>query len=207
MPERFPFRCFWSCGGHGPGVTPGPFPNPEAKAWHGDGTAPGRVWESNAPPHPTVGTPSPVEPVGLPGRGSLFFVVGGPLPSGPRGLRRAPGGGGLVCVCVAFCLPFRCPARPHPPMARGCRRRVVPGGPGGVPSRGASTDPKPRHISNPSEVTFRASVVRPSRTRNTTKTHGFHEFHAVTPRDRPKTNRKILLYAQHEQVYSRRTRG
>lgn len=38
------------CGGHGPGVTPGPFPNPEAKAWHGDGTAPGRVWESNTPP-------------------------------------------------------------------------------------------------------------------------------------------------------------
>ena len=55
MPEWFPF---WSsvpfdygfCGGHGPGVTPGPFPNPEAKAWHGDGTAPGRVWESNTPP-------------------------------------------------------------------------------------------------------------------------------------------------------------
>ena len=24
---------YWFCGGHGPGETPGPFPNPEAKAW------------------------------------------------------------------------------------------------------------------------------------------------------------------------------
>ena len=49
------------CGGHGPGVTPGPFPNPEAKAWHGDGTAPGRVWESNTPPQ-TFLLGFPVEP-------------------------------------------------------------------------------------------------------------------------------------------------
>ena len=49
------------CGGHGPGVTPGPFPNPEAKAWHGDGTAPGRVWESNTPPQ-TFLVGFPVEP-------------------------------------------------------------------------------------------------------------------------------------------------
>ena len=39
-----------SCGGHGPGETPGPIPNPEAKTRHGDGTAPGRVWESSTPP-------------------------------------------------------------------------------------------------------------------------------------------------------------
>ena len=66
MPEWFPF---WSsvpfdygfCGGHGPGVTPGPFPNPEAKAWHGDGTAPGRVWESNTPPQAFL-SGFPVEP-------------------------------------------------------------------------------------------------------------------------------------------------
>ena len=45
----------WFCGGHGPGETPGPFPNPEAKAWHGDGTALERVWESSAPPHSFVG--------------------------------------------------------------------------------------------------------------------------------------------------------
>ena len=50
------------CGGHGPGVTPGPFPNPEAKAWHGDGTAPGRVWESNTPPQTFVQVGFPVEP-------------------------------------------------------------------------------------------------------------------------------------------------
>ena len=49
------------CGGHGPGVTPGPFPNPEAKAWHGDGTAPGRVWESNTPPQAFL-SGFPVEP-------------------------------------------------------------------------------------------------------------------------------------------------
>ena len=32
------------------GVTPGPFPNPEAKPTCADGTAPGRVWESKSPP-------------------------------------------------------------------------------------------------------------------------------------------------------------
>ena len=42
------------CGGHGPGETPGPIPNPEAKTWHGDGTASGRVWESSTPPHPNL---------------------------------------------------------------------------------------------------------------------------------------------------------
>ncbi len=50
-------RLEWFCGGHGPGETPGPFPNPEAKAWHGDGTALERVWESSAPPHSTLGVP------------------------------------------------------------------------------------------------------------------------------------------------------
>ena len=50
------------CGGHGPGVTPGPFPNPEAKAWHGDGTAPGRVWESNTPPQTLVQAGYPLGP-------------------------------------------------------------------------------------------------------------------------------------------------
>ena len=48
-------RLEWFCGGHGPGETPGPFPNPEAKAWHGDGTALERVWESSTPPHSFVG--------------------------------------------------------------------------------------------------------------------------------------------------------
>ena len=52
------------CGGHGPGETPGPIPNPEAKTWHGDGTAPDRVWESSTPPHSHVmrGTPGWVCP-------------------------------------------------------------------------------------------------------------------------------------------------
>ena len=49
----FPDRELKICGGHGPGETPGPIPNPEAKAWHGDGTALDRVWESSTPPHHT----------------------------------------------------------------------------------------------------------------------------------------------------------
>ena len=53
-PIRVVGRLEWFCGGHGPGETPGPFPNPEAKAWHGDGTALERVWESSAPPHSTL---------------------------------------------------------------------------------------------------------------------------------------------------------
>ena len=91
---------YWFCGGHGPGETPGPFPNPEAKAWHGDGTALERVWESSAPPHSFVGGSRRASAPGTP-----FFVF---LPdfSGPsrtsrqrlsgsskvffRGLREAP---------------------------------------------------------------------------------------------------------------------
>ena len=53
----FPGRYPKICGGHGPGETPGPIPNPEAKTWHGDGTAPDRVWESSTPPHHTTRTP------------------------------------------------------------------------------------------------------------------------------------------------------
>ena len=60
---------YWFCGGHGPGETPGPFPNPEAKAWHGDGTALERVWESSAPPHSTLGVPVERDAPGTP-----FFV-------------------------------------------------------------------------------------------------------------------------------------
>ena len=96
MPEWFPF---WSsvpfdygfCGGHGPGVTPGPFPNPEAKAWHGDGTAPGRVWESNTPPQ-TFLVGFPVEPTLR--ETPPFFVSGdssAPVPphgSSPTGSQR-----------------------------------------------------------------------------------------------------------------------
>ena len=68
-------RSEWFCGGHGPGETPGPFPNPEAKAWHGDGTALERVWESSAPPHSTVWTfwSSPLGD----SRKVLFYSLGG----------------------------------------------------------------------------------------------------------------------------------
>ena len=95
--NRGRFRCrppvfrlavlYWFCGGHGPGETPGPFPNPEAKAWHGDGTALERVWESSAPPHSHVGGSRRASAPGTP-----FFCLlcrpAGRSPS-PGGSRRA----------------------------------------------------------------------------------------------------------------------
>ncbi len=85
-PIRVVGRLEWFCGGHGPGETPGPFPNPEAKAWHGDGTALERVWESSAPPHSFVG-PSGRVPWGIPGRSLFLFRMG--VPAG-RYARREP---------------------------------------------------------------------------------------------------------------------
>ena len=83
-PIRVVGRSEWFCGGHGPGETPGPFPNPEAKAWHGDGTALERVWESSTPPHSTVWTfwSSPLRD----SRKVPFFILLG-VPAG----RNAPG--------------------------------------------------------------------------------------------------------------------
>ena len=75
-PIRVVGRLEWFCGGHGPGETPGPFPNPEAKAWHGDGTALERVWESSAPPHSTLDL-LVESPWGIPGR-SFFILLGVP---------------------------------------------------------------------------------------------------------------------------------
>ena len=89
-PIRVIGRLEWFCGGHGPGETPGPFPNPEAKAWHGDGTALERVWESSAPPHSFVGGSRRASAPGTP-----FFCLlcrpadRSPLPRGfPSGLSR-----------------------------------------------------------------------------------------------------------------------
>ena len=65
-PGSLPGKVDKICGGHGQGETPGPIPNPEAKALHGDGTAPERVWESSAPPLHTIRFP-PVEPPRAPG--------------------------------------------------------------------------------------------------------------------------------------------
>ena len=84
-PIRVVGRLEWFCGGHGPGETPGPFPNPEAKAWHGDGTALERVWESSAPPHSTVWT-FWSSPLGGFSEGPFFFIRMGRFP---------PVGGGL----------------------------------------------------------------------------------------------------------------
>ena len=86
-PIRVVGRSEWFCGGHGPGETPGPFPNPEAKAWHGDGTALERVWESSTPPHSHVGGSRRASAPGTP----IFVCCAGP-PTGahcPGGSRRA----------------------------------------------------------------------------------------------------------------------
>ena len=92
-------RSYWFCGGHGPGETPGPFPNPEAKAWHGDGTALERVWESSAPPHSHVGGSRRASAPGTP-----FFVCCAGPPAGAR----CPGAGRLFLFpvgSVCFGLP------------------------------------------------------------------------------------------------------
>ena len=119
MPEWFPF---WSsvpfdygfCGGHGPGVTPGPFPNPEAKAWHGDGTAPGRVWESNTPPQTFVQAGFPVEPTLRETPPFLYPVPDGiPLdgPAAPGGFffafscRRSSGSSAAFITTRSMCFP------------------------------------------------------------------------------------------------------
>ena len=80
-------RLEWFCGGHGPGETPGPFPNPEAKAWHGDGTALERVWESSAPPHSFVGGSRRASAPGTPFFYALFCRPAdrSPLTRGPEG--------------------------------------------------------------------------------------------------------------------------
>ena len=83
-PIRVVGRSEWFCGGHGPGETPGPFPNPEAKAWHGDGTALERVWESSTPPHSTVWT-FWSSPLGDSRKVPFFILLG--VPAG----RNAPG--------------------------------------------------------------------------------------------------------------------
>ncbi len=88
-------RLEWFCGGHGPGETPGPFPNPEAKAWHGDGTALERVWESSAPPHSTVWTfwSSPLgDSRKVPFRISLGGSRRAQRPGNPHFLFRRPAG-------------------------------------------------------------------------------------------------------------------
>ena len=92
-PIRVVGRLEWFCGGHGPGETPGPFPNPEAKAWHGDGTALERVWESSTPPHSTLDL-LVESPAGFP-EGPFFILLG--VPAG----RNAPG----TPIFYAF---FRC---------------------------------------------------------------------------------------------------
>ena len=89
-PIRVVGRLEWFCGGHGPGETPGPFPNPEAKAWHGDGTALERVWESSTPPHSFVG-PSGRVPLGDSRKVPFFLFAQGVFlrPVGDYGRRQA----------------------------------------------------------------------------------------------------------------------
>ena len=94
-PRDVPGKVDKICGGHGQGETPGPIPNPEAKALHGDGTAPERVWESSAPPlsHDTVPPGrAPTDSRGVP-RFSPHTRAGGPgdaAPHPPRTQGRNP---------------------------------------------------------------------------------------------------------------------
>ena len=95
-PIRVVGRLEWFCGGHGPGETPGPFPNPEAKAWHGDGTALERVWESSTPPHSHVGGSRRASAPGTP----IFYA----LLCRPADRSPLPGGGRLfLCPVGSVC--------------------------------------------------------------------------------------------------------
>ena len=71
------------CGDHSQGETPGPIPNPEAKALHGDGTALERVWESSASPLTLLMASSPRwSPSGFPGAHVISGVPRGVTPPG-----------------------------------------------------------------------------------------------------------------------------
>ena len=98
-------RLEWFCGGHGPGETPGPFPNPEAKAWHGDGTALERVWESSTPPHSTLDL-LVESPRGFP-EGPFFILLGVPVG------RNAPGTPFFMLCCAGQPAEARCPGVPE----------------------------------------------------------------------------------------------
>ena len=98
------------CGGHSPGETPGPIPNPVAKARRGDGTALERVWESSAPPHPNFVWTFRSGPSWVPGRS--FFISGFPSRFGVPVERLAPGRpGSFIRLAPLFLRVFR----PDPP--------------------------------------------------------------------------------------------
>src|SRR5699024_1709039 len=54
------------CGGAGVAASPGPIPNPEAKPYSADGTAPGTVWESRTLPNTNLKTVRRGDPRGSP---------------------------------------------------------------------------------------------------------------------------------------------
>ena len=113
--------------------------NPEAKAWHGDGTAPGRVWESNTPPQtflsgfpvePTLRETPPFYPVpdgipldGLAAPGRFFFAFS---------CRRSSGSSAAFITTRSDCAfpspkqEFHVGASTNPCLAIGCLPTVVP---------------------------------------------------------------------------------
>ena len=110
------------CGGHSPGETPGPIPNPVAKARRGDGTALERVWESSAPPHPN------------------FVWV-------PRSSRMAPGG---FVFFLGFCSFLFRVFRPDPPAWAHGVFRICQASPRSVLARNGDVGfhrPDPRELS------------------------------------------------------------
>ena len=114
-PGSFPGKVDKICGGHGQGETPGPIPNPEAKALHGDGTAPERVWESSAPPlsHDTV--PPGRAPTGS--RGVPRFFPTAPRPVIPAfispHIHSYPFGHPSILSFFSFLLPLPISIRIH----------------------------------------------------------------------------------------------
>ena len=185
----FPDRELKICGGHGPGETPGPIPNPEAKAWHGDGTALDRVWESSTPPHHTQEKPRYHLVSGL-------FAYASPC---ARILSR-----------VEVLLPLR-PLRGRLPSKRGAENSVgadagvgpPPGGCAASPrQRGRDTHtthrahhtPRARRRYRPDGAeTKRATATGPDRhTPDTNNHHGKHPTtkptNTTTHRTRPTTN-------------------
>ena len=111
------------CGDHSQGETPGPIPNPEAKALHGDGTALERVWESSASPL-TLLDRIPVEPLrGFPGSFSYIRGAGSRVP-GPVPGRAPAGARGFLPPPSRVGRPSRSPFSLVLSSGPGCARRV-----------------------------------------------------------------------------------
>src|SRR3954465_15287802 len=100
--SRFPTGGVMTCsqcyGGHGERETPGHIPNPEAKPFSADGTAPGTGWESRTPPdnHSRTGPNHQVWP-----RSACPQAPGPPGSGRVRGKAPNPGPGSVLTRATA----------------------------------------------------------------------------------------------------------